>query len=111
MYDILQIPDKREHVENRLTDIAEFDDPPDYANYFSSRQRAYAELGLRASEVARNLRKHAGMPIEDHLVNGVWNRDVAMQNVVNELDEQKAAYEKSRAEFHAKAPPLPPPPQ
>ena len=92
MYDILQIPDKREHIENRLAGVAEFDDPPDYANFLTARQRAYAELGLHVSEVARKLRRHAGMPIEDVLVSGVWNRDVAMQDVIKKLDEQENAY-------------------
>lgn len=35
MYDILQIPDKREHIENRLTGIWKFDDPPEYTDFFS----------------------------------------------------------------------------
>lgn len=64
MYDILQIPDKREHIENRLSGVWEFDDPPEYTDFFWTRQRDYAELGLHVSAVAKKLRIYADMPVE-----------------------------------------------
>lgn len=110
MYDILQIPDKREHIQNHVAGVWEFDDPPDYSNYFAARQRDYAELGLHVSAVAKRLRRHAGMPIEGEQV-GIWNRDVAMQGVIKKLNEQQAEYEKRMADNHDTAPKPPPSPQ
>lgn len=95
MYDILQIPDRREHIQNRLSGVWEFDEPPEYTEFFWSRQRDYAELGLQVSAIAKKLRKHAGMPIEVALP-GDWNREVALQEIIDKLDEEKAAHEKRR---------------
>jgi hypothetical protein len=105
MYDILQIPDKREHIENRITGIWEFDDPPDYSDFFWARQRDYAELGLHVSAVAKRLRKHAGMPIEV-ISPGEWSREIAMQEIIDKIDERSAVYERRVADAHAKLPPI-----
>ncbi len=101
MYDILQIPDKREHIESRIAGIWEFDDPPDYCEFFWARQRDYAELGLHVSAVAKKLRNHAKMPIEESPP-GEWNREVAFQEVIDKADSERAAYEKRVAEGRAK---------
>jgi hypothetical protein len=101
MYDILQIPDKREHIESRIAGIGEFDDPPDYGEFFWARQRDYAELGLHVSAVAKKLRKHAKMPIEES-PSGEWNRDAALQEVIDRVDSERAAYEKRVAEWSVK---------
>ncbi|WP_196782594.1 hypothetical protein [Chromobacterium paludis] len=96
MFDILQIPDKHASIENRLAGIWEFDDPPGYGEFFWARQRDYAELGLHVSAVANRLRKHAGMPFRDDL-SGELSRDSLMQQVINKIDEERAAYEKRMA--------------
>jgi hypothetical protein len=96
MYDILQIPDKREHIENRLTGVWEFDDPPEYTDFFWTRQRDYAQLGLRVSAVAKKLRIYANMPIETSPP-GDWNREVSLQEVIDKVDAERAAYEKRLA--------------
>lgn len=94
MYEILQIPDKRDGIENRLAGILEFDyDPPDFPDYFWARRRDYAELGLHASAVAKKLRKHAGMPIKKPRL-GEWNRDTAMQEVIDLIDAKRAEKDK-----------------
>lgn len=97
MYDILKIPDKREHIENRLSGVWAFDDPPDYADFFWARQRDYAELGLHVSATAKKLRRYADMPIEVSSP-GEWNRDVSLQEVIDRIDAERAAYEKRRGE-------------
>jgi len=101
MYAILEIPNKRDRIENRLAGICEFDDPPDYTEFFWSRQRDYAELGLHVSEIARRLRKHADMPIEEGPASD-WNREQAMREVIDKIDEKRAAWEKRVAEAGAK---------
>ncbi len=109
MYDILRIPDQREHIESRITGILEFDDPPEYGEFFWARRRDYAELGLRVSAVAKRLRKHAGIPIEESSP-GEWNREVGMQEIIDKIDAERAAYEKRIADAHAKQPTVPPVP-
>lgn len=103
MYDILQIPDKRERINNRLAGIEEHGDPYDQGEYFWMRQRDYAELGLHSSAVARRLREHAGLPIEEASP-GQWNRDVSLREVIDDIDKRRAAYEKRLAESNAKNP-------
>lgn len=111
MYDILEIPAKQEHLENQLNSVWEFDNPPDYTEFFMRRRRDYADLGLKVSGVAKRLREFAQMPIEEGIP-GDWNRDVAMQEIIDKLDAARAAYEKRQAESWAKieAPPVPPAP-
>lgn len=101
MYEILQIPDKQDHIENQLAGALEFDDPPNYSDFFLSRRRGYAELGLQVSALAKKLRKHAKMPIHEW-VSGDWNREIALQEVMEKVDAERAAYEKQMAETHAK---------
>ena len=103
MYDILQIPSKREHITSRLAGIAEHSDPYDPGDYFWSRQRDYAELGLHTLAVAKRLRKPAGLPI-DEVPSGEWNRADSLQEVIDDIDQKRAAYEKRLAESHAKNP-------
>jgi len=103
MYDILQIPDKRERINNQLASIAEHGDPYDGGEYFWVRRRDYAELGLHTSDVAKRLRKHAGLPIEE-ILPGEWNRDVSLREVIVDIDKRRAAYEKRLEESNAKNP-------
>nr|WP_319566591.1 hypothetical protein [uncultured Rhodoferax sp.] len=97
MYSVLRIPDKEEHISHRLSGVHEFDDPPDYGEYFWARRYDYAELGLEVSKVAKRLRKHAGMPI-DESAPGEWNRDVAFREIMDNVTEERATHEKRVAE-------------
>lgn len=82
MYSILRLPDQREQIDNRLAGIAEFDDDyPDHVEYFWIRRREYAELGLRASCLARCLCKQAGMPMDEPKP-GDWSRDQELKDVI-----------------------------
>ncbi|MFT3955738.1 MAG: hypothetical protein QM722_15530 [Piscinibacter sp.] len=109
MYDILQIPDKQDHLNNQLAGVSEFDDPPEYTEYFWRRRRDYAELGLQVSAVAKRLREFAGLKIEEGIP-GDWNRDVAMKEVIDKIDKERADWEKRHAESWAKMTPPPVPP-
>lgn len=103
MYDILQIPGKREHIISRLAGIAEHGDPYDQDEYFWSRQRGYAELGLHTAAVAKRLRKHAGLPIEE-VQSGEWSRDDSLREVIEDIDQKRVAYEERLAKSGAKKP-------
>jgi len=109
MYEILEIPAKQEWLQNQLAGVAEFDDPPDYTEFFWRRRRDYAELGLKVSAVAKELRRFAQMQIEEAKP-GEWSREAAMQEVIDKLDALRAAYDARQADSWAKmeVPPMPP---
>ncbi|WP_211222804.1 hypothetical protein [Paludibacterium yongneupense] len=97
MYAILLLPDQREQIQNKLAALGDLDDdPPYYPEYFWTRQRDYADLGLQASNLAQRLREHAKMPPVEHKP-GEWNRDQALTDVIKTLDERREAYERRRA--------------
>jgi hypothetical protein len=91
MYDILQIPDKQDHLENILANPG-FDDPPYYGEFFWTRRRDYAQLGLHVSRVTKRLRKHARMPIVEGPPGE--NREVSLQEIINEVDNERAKWER-----------------
>ncbi|AJW45477.1 Transmembrane protein [Ralstonia mannitolilytica] len=93
MYPILRLPDQQEQIQNRLAGIAEFDDDyPDHTEFFWARRRDYADLGLQTSDLARRLRKHAGMPVEEPKP-GEWCRDEELRDVIKKIDDARTAYE------------------
>jgi len=103
MYSILQIPDQRNQVQNRLAGIAEYDqDFPYYEDYFYARRRDYAELGLQVSDLARRLREHAMMPVKETTNPDDWNRDVSMRDIIQKLDEERKAREQREAKRESK---------
>jgi hypothetical protein len=98
MYAILQLPDQRQQIQNRLAGIAaKENDYPFNPDYFWARRRDYAELGLRASYIAQRLLKHAKIPIVEPPPSE-WNRDVSMRSVIQEIDEKREALERRIAE-------------
>ncbi|WP_130932202.1 hypothetical protein [Pseudomonas sp. Sample_24] len=87
MYSILRIPDQQDQLLGKLRGIQDFNyDPPDHPEFFWSRRRGYAVLGLQASDVAKKLRSHAGLPADEPLP-GEWDRDKDMKEVIAHLDE------------------------
>lgn len=104
MYSILLLPDQREQIQNRLAGVAEFDDDyPDHTEYFWVRRRDYSELGLRASDLARRLSKHAGMPIEEPKP-GVWCRDQELKDQIVRIDDERKEAARRIAEHRKKTP-------
>jgi hypothetical protein len=99
MYSILLLPNQREQIQSRLGGISEFDDDyPDHSEYFWARRRDYSELGLRASDLARLLRKHAGMPVEEPKP-GAWSRDQEFRDVIVRIDDERKEAERRIAEY------------
>lgn len=90
MYSVLRIDDKQEHLRRQLFRM--YDDPPDYGEYFWARRYGYAELGIEVSRVAKRLRKHASMPIEEPAPSA-WNRDAAFRAIMDKVSEERTAYE------------------
>jgi hypothetical protein len=104
MYSILLLPDQREQIQNRLMGMREFDDDyPYHTEYFWARRRDYAELGLRASDLARHIRKQAGLPFEEPDPDA-WSRDGELTSVIKRIDEAREARDRRVAEYQAKVP-------
>lgn len=98
MYPILLLPDQQEQLQNRLAAVEEYDyDPPDHTEFFWVRRRGYADLGLQASDLARRLRMHAGIPLEEPNPKE-WSRDQHMKDVIKHIDAKREAYEHRRFE-------------
>ncbi|WP_235023222.1 hypothetical protein [Caballeronia glebae] len=105
MYAILRLPDQHEQLQSWLAGIAEFDDDyPDHTDYFRKRRREYASLGLQASDLARQLRKHVGMPLEDDPAPNGWNRDQELRELIRQIDAAQAEHNRRLAEVTAKTP-------
>jgi hypothetical protein len=100
MYGILNLPYKAEQLVNHLAGVGEFDDPPEYTEFFWARQHGYSLLGLEVSAIARHLREYANLPNEKP-IEGEWNRD-------DLLKEQRDKIERKRAEYQARLKARPP---
>ena len=101
MYAILELPGKRERIQNRLAGIEEYaSDYPDHTEWFWSRRRAYAELGLEVSAIVKRLQDHASMPSEKQKKVD-WGRDSQLQEVIEKIDQARASYEQRIAEHWA----------
>lgn len=102
MYSVLRLPDQQDQLQGTLRGIQEYNfDPPDHPQYFLTRRRGYAGLGLQASDIAKNLRKHAGLPADEHHL-GEWNRDKSMRDLIvalDSLEEKRRSRDASSAEI------------
>jgi hypothetical protein len=97
MYSILRLPDQQDQLERNLAGKYEFDyDPPEHVEYFQTRRRGYAVLGLQASDLAKKLRLFVGLPAEE-LEPGEWSREQSMRDVVSDIDAKRSAYNLRRA--------------
>lgn len=62
---VLDLPHKTEEADALISNTHEFDSPPDYSFAFEDRQYEYCRLGLEAADLARQLRKFAGLKVRD----------------------------------------------
>lgn len=89
MYEILSFPDLVDAARHQVEGAFEYGDgPPDYQDGFEERQYQYADLGVKASDIADCLRDVYGAPRVEH---GDWDP-------VANLKEAKQRLEVSRAE-------------
>jgi hypothetical protein len=92
MYSILRLPDQQDQLQGNLAGIWDFDfDPPEHIEYFQARRRGYAALGLQASDAAKKLLSHSGLPVEESSP-GEWSRDQCMKDVISDIDAKRSAY-------------------
>jgi hypothetical protein len=62
MYEVLNLPHRTRELQRYLNTDTGFEDPPDFAEYFWTRQHEFAQLGLDVIDLAARLRRHAGLP-------------------------------------------------
>ncbi|CAB3647345.1 hypothetical protein LMG3431_02560 [Achromobacter pestifer] len=87
MTDILTFPEYAHSEASVLNDEYGYDDPPDYPQFFSDRQRIYVKLGLKALTLAERLYEHAKIEPHDQ------GADMRVR-----LSERQAELETKRAE-------------
>ena len=94
MFRILQVPQDQDMVERALSNVFEYADLPEYAEFFRARRHDYAQLGLEVLRIATDLRKLAGLPDS--------KSDRGEQNRAQTLAEQMRAVEDERAEVQTR---------
>lgn len=85
MYAVLSLPQSQTEINQHLSVVQEFYDPPEHPEYFLTRQIEYARLALRASKTAARLRQHAGLPQYKSTV-GEWDRDASLDARIKQLE-------------------------
>lgn len=93
MVEVLQLSFRCQNLESSLAAIWQFDDPPDYCDFFWSRQERYAELGLEVSDLVHRLQKFAGLPVPQ-ISPGEWNRDQALRDRRDKVCVERREFEK-----------------
>jgi hypothetical protein len=88
MDEIVSLPYLIDSLNGHIASVGEFDDPPDFSNYFWERRHGYAALGLKVSALADRLRQHAGLDVVP-VTQGDWSRDA-------HLEERKLQLESNR---------------
>lgn len=91
MYEILNLPYRIEQLESHVAGAWEFDDPPDFAEFFWTRRYGFAELGLEVSALATKLRQHAHLPVAV-AKDDEWNRDACLREQIQKVTTAKASF-------------------
>lgn len=85
MYEILNFPNLIEAANHRVSGAFEYAaSPPDYDEGFEERQLQYANIGLKAHELSKKLRKAGGLPYPENSNPEDWN---PVQFMVEKLAE------------------------
>ena len=96
MYRILAFPNLVSSANNGINFVAnEVASPPDYEELFEARRDGYANLGLKAIELVRLLRKEYGLP---QYPSNEWNPD---WNPKDYFEQEKKKVEDKRKRYAA----------
>ncbi|MFC4484552.1 hypothetical protein [Cupriavidus campinensis] len=91
MHAILRLPYKVESLNRHISAVGEFDDPPDYAEFFWARQYGYAGLGLDVVQLSRTLLSHVGLRPEPMSFDKDWSAERGLRDRKAVLEEARAA--------------------
>lgn len=98
MGEILQLPFRVEQLEHNLSGIWEFDEGPEYTDFFWARQERYAELGMDVSGLAQRLRAFAGLTVPPNAP-GEYSRDQLLQEQRDKVRVERHRYEERLAAY------------
>jgi hypothetical protein len=104
MQGVLELSHKIERLNSKHAIIAEAEGPPDYGDYFETRQYDFAQLGLETAKLMSDLRTHAGIPFKE-LEDGDWSRNEMLTDKMETIEEARREYEARRKESMTRAPP------
>ncbi|CAN7747879.1 hypothetical protein [Duganella sp. LjRoot269] len=103
MYELLNLPHRTRELQRYLNMDPGFEDPPDFVEYFWTRQCEFAQLGLDVIDLAVRLRSYAGLPPPSPGPSG-RRRDEVLRERRDKLARDRRENEARRA---AEAMPLP----
>lgn len=87
MYRLLLMPNEAQSANDKIASVSEYvAGPPDYDEYFEERQEQYSILGLKALELARELRKTYDIPDSRY---GDWNPVERLREARQRLDRYR----------------------
>lgn len=92
MQGVLELSHKIERLNNKHAIIAEAEGPPDYGDYFETRQFDFAQLGLETAKLMSDLRKHAGIPFKE-LTDGEWSRSEMFTDKMDAIEVARREYD------------------
>lgn len=101
-YTILDLPSRTIVLERSLEDPG-YDDPPEHSSFFKARQMGYAELGLKAARLARQLRQLAGVVRPSLLQADVQPHEVMLRGRLEQLEDAEIASYKRWAVLKARS--------
>jgi hypothetical protein len=92
MQGVLELSHKIERLNNKHAEIAAAEGPPDYGDYFLSRQYDFAKLGLETAKLMSDLRIHAGIPFAE-LKEGEWTRNDCFTEKIEDVKKTQREYD------------------
>ncbi len=102
MYKLLSLPASTERAANYVQNSTEHSFGPDYGEWFEARSEGYANLGLQAHALSRELRKQYKLPAVEFLA---WDPISRMEDELRKLSSRHELRSKKFEEFSQLAPP------
>ncbi len=90
MYRILALPNNARKTDLYIDASSEDAFPPDYEGFFVARWEGYANLGLEAIKLTKELRTKYDLPDEKFEINPNWNAKKFLEEKIAELKEMRA---------------------
>jgi hypothetical protein len=102
MYKLLSLPASTERAANYVQNSTEDSFGPDYGEWFEARTESYANLGLQAHALSRELRKQYKLPAVEFLA---WDPISRMEDELRKISSRHELRAKKFEEFSKLAPP------
>jgi hypothetical protein len=104
MYKLLSLPASTERAANYVQNAAEDSIGPSNGEWFEARTESYANLGLQAHALSRELRKQYKLPVVEFLA---WDPISRMEDELKKIASRHAMRARKFEEFNRLAPPPP----